>query len=356
MEPVTHFLTGACLGRSGFNRKTAYATLAMTLAAEAPDIDMIWEVRGPLAEFEHHRGLTHTFLGAPFMALAVVGVVWLIHRARRRPPATEPRWLVLWWCALLADLSHILLDFTNNYGVRPFYPFSPHWYAWSIVWILEPLILAGLLMAFVMPWLLGLADREMGANRGLFRGRGWAIAALVWMVVVWAVRNAEHAHALVLLQQDGLTREPAIRVGAEPYPVNPFLWRGLAETADYYQTATVHTRGEQVETDEADDLLYKPPVTPSVAAAKQSWLGRVYLDWGSWPVVTDLGAVMIPKADGMPPGSHWTTVRFNDLRFGYSPVSASPRPVEWTALDGWAYVTGGREVDTIYFGGRKQRQ
>ena len=37
MEPVTHFLTGACLGRAGFNRKTAYATLAAVLAAEAAD-------------------------------------------------------------------------------------------------------------------------------------------------------------------------------------------------------------------------------------------------------------------------------------------------------------------------------
>ena len=51
MEPVTHFLTGACLGRSGFNRKTAYATLAMTLAAEAPDLDMFWRLRGPVDEF-----------------------------------------------------------------------------------------------------------------------------------------------------------------------------------------------------------------------------------------------------------------------------------------------------------------
>ena len=29
MEPVTHFLTGACLARTGFNRKTAYAVLAI---------------------------------------------------------------------------------------------------------------------------------------------------------------------------------------------------------------------------------------------------------------------------------------------------------------------------------------
>ena len=38
MEPITHFLTGACLGRAGLNRKTALATAATTLAAEAPDL------------------------------------------------------------------------------------------------------------------------------------------------------------------------------------------------------------------------------------------------------------------------------------------------------------------------------
>ena len=61
MEPVTHFLSGAILSRAGFNRRTAYATLAMTLAAEMPDIDVFWSIRGPLAGFQHHRGITHTF-------------------------------------------------------------------------------------------------------------------------------------------------------------------------------------------------------------------------------------------------------------------------------------------------------
>src|ERR1700755_1854060 len=80
MDPVTHFLTGACLARAGFNRKAAYATLAMTLAAEAPDLDTLWSVGGPVAAFQHHRGITHTFLGLPFEGLAVVGAVWLVHR------------------------------------------------------------------------------------------------------------------------------------------------------------------------------------------------------------------------------------------------------------------------------------
>src|SRR5208283_5044857 len=90
MEPITHFLTGACIGRAGLNRKTAYATLAAVLAAEVADIDVFWSFAGPVEELKHHRGITHTFIGAPVVAAAVVGVVWLLDRwlsARRRRKA-----------------------------------------------------------------------------------------------------------------------------------------------------------------------------------------------------------------------------------------------------------------------------
>jgi inner membrane protein len=165
MEPVTHFLTGACLARTGFNRKTAYATLAMTLAAEAPDMDVFWGFRGPVAGFQHHRGITHTFLGAPLVALAVTAVVWLWHRSRREQPILAPRWALLWLLSLLAAFSHIFLDWTNNYGVRPFFPFNPRWYSLDIAFILEPVIFAALLTALVVPAMFGLADREMGAHK-----------------------------------------------------------------------------------------------------------------------------------------------------------------------------------------------
>src|SRR6202051_4382653 len=112
MEPVTHFLTGACLARTGFNRKTAYASLAMTLAAEAPDMDVFWEFRGPVAALEHHRGITHTFLCAPLVALGVTAVAWLWQRSPREQPILAPRWAMLWLLSLLAVLSHIFLDWT----------------------------------------------------------------------------------------------------------------------------------------------------------------------------------------------------------------------------------------------------
>jgi inner membrane protein len=218
MEPVTHFLTGACLGRSGFNRKTAYATLAMTLAAEAPDIDVVTSWGGPVIGFCHHRGITHTFLGAPFMALAVTGVVWLIawalRKAGRKPPAQPVRWGWIWLLALIADFSHLLLDFTNNYGLRPFFPIDAHWYAWSIVFIFEPVMLLALVLGLAVPAMLGLVEGEMHRRKpGQLRGRGWAIAALVSIGLLYALRNAEHAHALELVQQNGsATRQPLLRV------------------------------------------------------------------------------------------------------------------------------------------------
>ena len=56
MDPITHLMTGVCLARAGFNRKAAYATVAITVAAEVPDLDSLWAFDGPVAAFQHHRG------------------------------------------------------------------------------------------------------------------------------------------------------------------------------------------------------------------------------------------------------------------------------------------------------------
>src|SRR6201995_3623335 len=145
MEPVTHVLTGACLARAGFNRRAAYATFAMAAAAELPDIDSVWAFRGPVEAFQHHRGITHTFLGVLFEAAFVVLVLDGGHRWRGAPyarrarpvpvgdhvPVERPltaapvRWGLLYGFCIIALLSHLLLDYTNNYGFRPFFSFCP---------------------------------------------------------------------------------------------------------------------------------------------------------------------------------------------------------------------------------------
>lgn len=359
MEPVTHFLTGACLARSGFNRKTAYATLAMTLAAEAPDLDILWAIRGPVAGFQHHRGITHTFLGAPFVALAATGFVWLVDRWRTKRPPIPVRWFLVWLFALIAALSHIFLDWTNNYGVRPFFPFSPHWYSLDIIFIFEPLIFLGLLLALVIPAILGLADREIGARPTAFRGRGWAIGAVSFAAIVSAIRWGEHQRALELVANTRFGNERVIRSSAEPYPVNPFHWFAIVETADYFQTGSVDTRADEVQTSEPDDVVFKAPVTPAVMAAKRSWLGQVYLDWSKYPVVTDWGSANLMVSPELAPDPIATAVQFRDLRFAYPALTRSMSNGEQPSnppLGAWAYVMPDNQVAAMVMSGRVQKE
>ena len=321
----------------------------MTLAAEAPDLDMVWRLRGPVDEFQHHRGLTHTFLGAPLVALAVVLFCWGVHRLRRRPPPTEPHWLRLWIYAWLAVMSHLLLDYGTSYALRPFAPFQWHWYSWDVMFLFEPVMFALLVGGLLVPGILGLVDREMSKRRPVFRGRGWAVAALLGVAVLYTVRGAEHARAMHLVEQTAFDR-PVLRVAAEPFPLNPFHWKGIVETDNAYQFTDVNTRTDAVDPD-ANATVYKPAVTPAVAAAKQSRLGRIYLDWSRFPLVEDAGV-------GTPPdltddrAEHLERINFEDMRFGYSDFFG--RPMDHRPLAGIVFLAPNGQVEATYMSGRPQ--
>ncbi len=376
MEPITHFLTGACIGRAGLNRKTAYATLAAVLAAEAADMDMFWAFAGPVEELKHHRGITHTFslrrwwlgwwwawCGCLMAGSRGAGNVRRSRRTRGKSIRTAPapkmqqqvHWGWLYATALIAALSHLLLDWTNNYGLRPFFPFNPRWYAGSFMFIVEPVLLALLFLALVMPWLLGLVSGEIGARRKQFRGRGWAIFALVGMVLLWGWRWSEHGRAQSLVQNVDVASAPVKRMAFEPYPINPFRWHAILETPNFYQTAEINTRTGEIESDSNRDVIFKPPVTPAAEAAKQTPLGQVYLDWGTWAVVHDLGQVPVAgmEVPKLPPGETWTTVEFTDLRFDYSYLGAG-RTTGQSPLSGWVYIVNGSDDAGEAIGGREQ--
>ena len=93
------------MGRAGLNRKSALATLTLTLAAEAPDLDILGRFRGPAFGFAHHRGFTHSFVGVVLDAIVVVAFVYLIWQLRGRKtndPNLPPRWGILFLYACLA--------------------------------------------------------------------------------------------------------------------------------------------------------------------------------------------------------------------------------------------------------------
>jgi inner membrane protein len=312
VEPVTHFLFGACLGRAGLNRKTALATLTLTLAAEAPDLDVFGGFGGRAFGFAHHRGFTHSFLGVPLDAVVVVATVYLVWRLRGRKvrnPALPPRWGLLFLYACLAGLSHILLDFTNNYGVRPFWPFSGKWYSWDIVFIVEPVMLGFMLLGLIVPSLSALIDKEIGARRRGPRGRGAAVFALLGIVLMWGVRDYEHRRAVNALEARTYNGSEPLRVSAYPKMIDPFHWYGVVDTSAFFVLAPVDSLAPEVDPEGRQEIRYKPEETPVTLAAKQSYIGRVFLDWAQYPVAET--EVLASPQEGY-------VVYFQDVRYAGS--------------------------------------
>jgi inner membrane protein len=371
-------LTGACLSRAGLNRRAAYATLTMVVAAEFPDIDMLWSLRGPVDSFEHHRGITHTFLGLPFEAALIVAAVygwhrWRVARAAKteaaRPPdpsrvarpltAAPVRWGVLYGLALVALLSHLLLDYTNNYGLRPFFPFDGRWFAASIVFIFDPAIFVLLLVALIAPGLFGLIGSEVGAKRKVFRGRGWAVAALLGVFGLWTLREVEHGKAVDLAMAQSITapveqheccgltappdvgavppvEEPApVYLGAQralatPDPLSPFHWATVTDFGPLNQLSKVDTRTAALTPGET--TYPKPSRDAVVLAAERSPLGRAYIDWSPMPIVdvSKPESGLAATASGDPDARGQTVVIFRDPRF----MGGWMRSSEHSALTG----------------------
>lgn len=284
MDPVTHLLTGACLARAGLNRKSGFATLTLTLATESPDIDIIAYFGGSVAGLQYHRGFTHALLGIALLPVVVMGFVYGISRLRR-PPKIPPNWRLLFGYACLGVAVHILQDFTNNYGVRPFTPFGAKWYSWDIVFIIDPVMLLALFLGLVVPSLFGLISEEVGAAKAQFRGTEAARFALVCLLVLIAVRDFEHRRAVTALKSLTYNSEDALRVSAFPNPLNLFSWNGVVETQDFFELLPVDSNRGQVDPHNLALLRYKPRETPVSLAAKESRLGRVFLDWAQYPLI-----------------------------------------------------------------------
>jgi len=305
------------MGRAGLNRMTGLATLTLTLAAEAPDLDVLGSFRGHAFGFAHHRGFTHSFLGVPIVAAVVVAFVYLIWRLRGRKtndPNLPPRWGVLFLLGCLAGLSHILLDFTNNYGVRPFWPFSEKWYSWDIVFIIEPVMLLLLFLGLIVPSIFSLIDKEIGAKRRGPRGRLAASLALIGVVLMWGVRDFEHRRAVNALEARTYRDADPLRVSAYPKWIDPFQWDGVVETTDFFVLAPVNSLTPEVDPEGEMQFRYKPEETPITLAAKKSYIGRVFLDWAQYPI-TETEVLDAPREGYI--------VHFQDLRYMDVPSALS---------------------------------
>jgi len=296
MDPFTHSLVGLTAAKAGLGRLSPLATTVCVVAANAPDCDIVVGLTSGRWEYlHHHRGLTHSIVGVLALGILLPSIIYaldrLIARVRRRAPRIKYRGLLL--ASLLVTATHPLLDWTNNYGVRPFLPWSGQWFYGDLAFVVDPYILlavggaaflatsnhrakivlwAGVATAIIVlsfivrsrpdPNQLSLTVVRAFVIGGvlafaLVRVAGWmrgrekqiALAALAAVVVYLGALTIAHRVAFNHARQfsdriAARTNERFVRVAAMPMLANPFQWSCVAETdrAMYRFTVKIASR------------------------------------------------------------------------------------------------------------------
>jgi inner membrane protein len=240
MDNVTHSLVGLMLARvSGKN------AAMMVIAANLPDVDIISWAGGTLTYLEYHRGIMHSLTAAPLIAL----IPMLLFRSRT--------WQTYAAC-MAAVLSHLLLDWTNTYGIRLLLPFSGRWLHRDMTDVVDPWILLVLLVAIAAPALASLVGSEIGAKKSSGAKRGWAWVALGFLLVYEGGRFAAHQRALEVMGARLYNGKQANRLNAIPNRWTPVQWRGVAEGDGYVVIVPVDLSAEYDPSDGRIDYASSP--------------------------------------------------------------------------------------------------
>lgn len=280
MDNLTHSFVGLALSKAGLERLSPAASAVCLIAANSPDSDIVALFFGDRWTYlHHHRGITHSLVGTAALAVLVPLLFYLVDRViaavRKRPPAIKLKGLLI--ASAIASATHPFMDWTNNYGVRPFLPWDPTWHYGDLVFIIDPYIWLTvgsavflltsrswkqlgfwLLLASALTYLIMFAvPNRPGLNLHWIRvlwviavvglivlhrlelrerwGGKIALVSLTVLALYWASLGVLHqialsharVQALVLAQQQG---ESVTDLAAMPTLANPLHWQIVIET------------------------------------------------------------------------------------------------------------------------------
>jgi inner membrane protein len=217
MDNLTHTLISVMVGETVHRSLPPSAVLSdrarrgvaitvMAVGGNLPDADVIYTgwAGTTVDSLLHHRGHTHTIVGALGLSLALFLAVRLWWRYRKIKPRPADVWFLA-GLSILAPLLHIGLDFTNSYGVHPFWPVDNHWYYGDAIFIVEPLLWAcAAVLLFTLPsrTMRVLIALVLAAGLGLSWFSGFvppSFAALLTLLTIGLAAVSRFASARVAL-------------------------------------------------------------------------------------------------------------------------------------------------------------
>jgi inner membrane protein len=355
MDNLTHSLVGLTASKAGLEKLSPGATVLCILAANLPDSDIVALIGGRWNYLHHHRGITHSIFGATVLGLTLPLIFYfagrLIASIRARQPTVRLKGLMI--ASLLVTATHPFMDWTNNYGIRPFLPWISQWFYGDFVFIIDPfvwMILGGacflltsksklqlgiwLLLALLLTYLVLTVPTQRGLDQPMVlttiwiivliglvvsfklgiaqRGGAWiALAAFVVIAVYWSSLASLHWFAINQAKVEARTivnqyEESITDIAAMPTVANPFQWSCVVETenaAYRFELSLVGTQNavsQLVRHDRADTAE-----SPAVEQALQDERARIFLDFARFPVARVVGADCMTK----------TLVQLADLRY-----------------------------------------
>jgi inner membrane protein len=118
VENIAHTLVGYSLSKAGLEKVTPFATAVLLIGANLPDVEIVGSLFGA-NYLDSHRGVTHGAAGILALSFGLAGGFWIVSRIRKSGTRERLKLFPLWYVSLLGLLSHIFLDFFNDYGLRP---------------------------------------------------------------------------------------------------------------------------------------------------------------------------------------------------------------------------------------------
>jgi inner membrane protein len=295
MDPLTQGLLGASCGQALCGRPLGrHALVVGAVVGMAPDLDVLANATGPLAEWLWHRSVTHSLWFGPVVGPLVGYGLW------KWKGGTLRAWVTL---AVVALLTHPLLDLFTSYGTQLLAPFSSRRFALDAVAIIDPaysLLLAG-----------GIA---IGLRAGLAtpfsRRVAWTALAASSLYLVFGLVANERIEAMAREQLSGQGIE-ATRVAAYPTLLQLPYRRVVARSGDEVRVGfTSLLRPRPIEWEG-----FTQARGPEIEAARATREVQV-LEWFAMGEAT-------PRAERTAGGS---VVELDDLRYGFP---GSPRDGLW---------------------------
>jgi inner membrane protein len=180
MDNLCHTLVGAALAECGLGRRTRYATAALVLGANLPDLD------APAAFTAHglafRRGITHGVPALILLPFLLTGALLLWSRLRGTRAKVEPRVLLL--ISAVAIGTHPVLDWMNSYGMRWLMPLDGTWVYGDSLFIIDPWLLILLGAAWLSARQIRRYRGDEGARDAARTARVLTGAALVYVIAM----------------------------------------------------------------------------------------------------------------------------------------------------------------------------